>query len=356
MNVDLPEAELWQYRSSQNEPADFDEFWETTLAEAREHPLDVEVIPVDAGLASTDVYDLTFSGFGGDRIHAWLRLPRHRAGRLAAIVQFPGYGNGRGHALRDLLWSTAGYAHLYVDVRGTSTSATGDPVGAGPSVPGFMTRGIASPRDYFYRRVYTDAVRAVEATRTLEAVDPSRVFAAGGSQGGGIAIAVAGLVPDLAGLMVQAPFLCDFVRASTITDAFPYAELAQFFAARRDLTAQALNTLGYVDGVNHAKRATAPALFSTGLMDPITPPSTVFGAFNAYAGEKHMNVWPYNSHEAGGSEDDANAIAFARDTIAALTHKPILRTTITTPTQGEYSPTARASVLNANGAVALDNE
>jgi cephalosporin-C deacetylase len=356
MNLDIPEAELWHYQSSQVEPADFDEFWENTLTEAREYSLSVELTPVDAGLASTDVYDLTFSGFGGTRIHGWLRLPRERPGRLPAIAQFPGYGNGRGHALRDLLWSAAGYAHLYVDVRGTSTSATADPVGSGPSHPGFMTRGIASPFDYFYRRVFTDAVRAVEATRSLEAVDPARVFVAGMSQGGGIALATAGLVPDVAGLIVQAPFLCDFARASTITDAFPYAELGNFFAARRDLTAQALRTLSYVDGVNHAKRATAPALFSTGLMDPITPPSTVFGAFNAYAGDKRMTVWPYNGHEAGGSEDDANAIAFARDTIAALTREPTVGTNptqeptpSTNPTQGEHLPTARASVLSPTG-------
>jgi hypothetical protein len=85
-------------------------------------------------------------------------------------------------------------------------------------------------------------------------------------------------------------------------------------------------------------------------MDPITPPSTVFGAFNAYAGDKHMNVWPYNGHEAGGSEDDANAIAFARDTITAFTHEP---TPSTNPTQGEHLPTAGASVLGATGGGAL---
>ncbi|MDQ1609289.1 MAG: cephalosporin-C deacetylase, partial [Microbacteriaceae bacterium] len=67
MNLDIPEAELWHYQSSQVEPADFDEFWENTLTEAREYSLSVELTPVDAGLASTDVYDLTFSGFGGTR-------------------------------------------------------------------------------------------------------------------------------------------------------------------------------------------------------------------------------------------------------------------------------------------------
>lgn len=40
------------------------------------------------------------------------------------------------------------------------------------------------------------------------------------------------------------------------------------------------------------------------LMDQTTPPSTVFAAFNAYAGEKDIQVWPYNGHEGGGPDDD----------------------------------------------------
>ena len=62
-----------------------------------------------------------------------------------------------------------------------------------------MTQGILDPATYYYRRVFTDAVRAVEAARTLDAVDAARVGVAGGSQGGGISLAVAGLVPGSRG-------------------------------------------------------------------------------------------------------------------------------------------------------------
>jgi cephalosporin-C deacetylase len=52
--------------------------------------------------------------------------------------------------------------------------------------------------------------------------------------------------------------------------------------------------------VNFAARGRAPALFSVGLMDEICPPRTVYAAFNQYAGEKRMAVYPYNHHEGGG--------------------------------------------------------
>ena len=43
MFTDLPEPQLRAYRSTLEEPADFAEFWEGTLAEARRHPLDLTV-------------------------------------------------------------------------------------------------------------------------------------------------------------------------------------------------------------------------------------------------------------------------------------------------------------------------
>ena len=62
--------------------------------------------------------------------------------------------------------------------------------------------------------------------------------------------------------------------------------------------------------VNHARRATVPALFSAGLADTITPPSTVFAAFNHYAGDKEMAVYEFNGHEGGGTHHMLAKLAF----------------------------------------------
>jgi cephalosporin-C deacetylase len=307
MLTDLDEAALWEYRSVYRAPEDFDHFWAATLAEADRADIALDIVPVEANLLTVEVFDVTFAGFGGHPVRAWLRVPRQRGGRLPGIVQFHGYASGRGHAIDDLLWASAGYAHLVMDTRGQggdhAGGDTGDPVGSGPAYPGFLTRGIADPRDYFYRRVFTDAVRAVRALRDVELVDPARVAAVGASQGGGIALAVAGLVPDLAALYVQAPFLCDIKRATLITDSAPYSEIAGYLAARRQAAASVFSTLAYFDGIGFASRASAPAWFSTGLMDDVCPPSTAFGAFHAYVGPKRIRVWDYNGHDAGGSDD-----------------------------------------------------
>lgn len=307
--MSLPE--LTQYRPEVAEPADFDAFWQRTLAEARRHPAEPRLTRVDSPLTEVEVYDVTFNGFAGDPIKAWFMVPAAGSdgsgelpARLPTVVEYNGYGGGRGFPHERLTWVASGYAYLFMDTRGQgsvwgSGGDTPDPHGSGPAAPGFMTRGIHSADDYYYRRVFTDAVRAIDAVRTLDRVDPARVAVCGGSQGGGIALAAAGLADDLVGVMPEVPFMCHFERAVGMTGTDPYQEIVRYLSVHRDQVEQTFGTLAYFDGVNFAKRATAPAIFSVGLLDPICPPSTVFAARNHYAGDAEIEVYPFNEHEGG---------------------------------------------------------
>ncbi|MBX5448045.1 MAG: acetylxylan esterase, partial [Acidothermus cellulolyticus] len=171
---------------------------------------------------------------------------------------------------------------------------------APPAQPGFMTRGILDPYTYYYRRVYVDAVQAVRTLRAHPLVDAARVAVTGVSQGGGLSLAAAALVPDVAAVMPDVPFLCHFRRACEISPADPYGEIVRYLKAHRDQVEQVFATLAYFDGAVLATRATAPALFSVAVMDQICPPSTVFAAFHAYRGPKEIVVYPFNDHEGGG--------------------------------------------------------
>lgn len=321
MYTDLPADQLAAYLGSQQDPEDFDAFWAQTLAEAQAHPLDVRLERVNTVLSTVDVWDVTFNGYGGEPIRAWLRVPAGASGPLPGVVQFVGYGGGRGDASENLFWASAGFAHLQMDTRGQgagwSKGATPDASGsAGPQVPGVMTRGIADPQSYYYRRLFTDAVRAVAALQSLDVVDPARCAAVGGSQGGASAVAAAALAPGLAAVCAYVPFLSDLPRAVQVTDAYPYREVRDYLSVHRTQAEQVLGTLSYFDAVNFARRATVPALFSVALMDEVTPPSTVYAAYNNYAGTKELLVWPYNGHEGGGIEDEVAAARFLQGLLA----------------------------------------
>lgn len=300
---DLPLEQLRSHRPEPAEPEDLDEFWATTIQAARASADGVSRRRMQHPLTLVDVDDVTFPGFGGESVQAWFVRPAAIDAPVPAIVEFVGYGRGRGLAHERLHWPTAGYAQLIVDTRGQggqwgTGGDTDDPHGSGPAAPGYFTRGITDPQTYYYRRVLTDAVRAVDAVRGLEEVDADRVAVTGNSQGGLIAIAAAAF-GEVAAAMPTAPVLCDVRRVIGMTDADPHAEISRYLSARRGDVETVFRTLSYFDGATLARRATAPALFGCGHHDTIAPPSGVYAAHNLWGGEAQMVDYPWNGHEVG---------------------------------------------------------
>ena len=302
---DLPEEQLKDYRTDTPEPAELDRWWRERLDEARAAAREPVLTRYEAGTyAPVEVYDTEFSGAGGDRIRAWyLRAAGGPDASAPVAVKFIGYGGGRGRPSEHALLPALGYALLVMDTRGQggrwSTGATGDHADgwhAGPEYSAVMTRGIARPEDYYYTRLFTDAVLAVEAASELTGAP--RVAVSGVSQGGGLALATAALVPQAVAIChADVPFLCDIQRGITLAPEAPYNEIPEFLAHNVDLIPAALDTLRYVDCALLARRITARCLLSVGLMDTICPPSTVFAAYNEIAAGKDIAVHPFTGHQ-----------------------------------------------------------
>ena len=135
---DLPLDELRTYTPALEPPGDLDAFWAGTLADARRHDLGATFTPFDNGLAMVETFDVTFAGFAGSSIRGWLHLPATRTGPLPAVVEYIGYGGGRGLAHERILWAVAGYAHFVMDTRGRARR--------GPSVTRPIRMGPAARR------------------------------------------------------------------------------------------------------------------------------------------------------------------------------------------------------------------
>ncbi len=326
---DLPLEQLWDYKPQRTEPDDFDAFWQDTLAQTRRYPLDArfESSAQHAYLRSVEVYDSSFNGYGGQKINAWLLLPaqtaREPGQKLPCVVEYIGYGGGRSFPLAWLDIANAGYAHLVMDTRGQGSAwSPGDtpdlePQGFPPQFPGFRTRGLPDRDRYYHRRLFTDAVRAVEAARAHPLVDPDRIIVAGGSQGGGVALAAAGLEPQVFACLADVPSMCHIRRGIGIAgDNTTSSEIVAYLRTHRTKVEEVLNTLDYFDGMNFAARAQAKALFSVGLMDPNCPPSTVFAAYNHYSGPKEIRVYEYNYHEGGEMFQTVEKLKFLSKALA----------------------------------------
>lgn len=305
---DFSLEELVNYYPARTEPANFDAFWAETLEDARSKATAPKFERLNSGLKTVDVYDVTFSGYGGQPIKGWYLEPAGTNGKLPAVVEFLGYGGGRTFPFNWLMWPSAGFAFMVMDTRGQGSAwSRGDtsdiPDGVNPFFPGFMTQGILDPYYYYYRRLYTDAARAVETMRDHAHVDVDRLAVTGGSQGGGLSIAAAGLVPDaVKACLADVPFLCHFRRSVEIAPDAPYTEISKYLSVHRDQVERVFETLSYFDGMNLAARCKAPCLYSVGLMDTICPPSSVYAAYNQLTTEKQIAIYRFNNHEGGGQD------------------------------------------------------
>lgn len=306
---DMPLDQLRTFAPEIPEAADFDDFWRETLGADGEVTYSAE--PFDNRQALVDTWDITFAGAGGTPVKAWLHVPAGATGPLPAVIRYIGYSGSRGMPTNNN-FATAGYAEFVLDTRGQGWSGNnlfGGTADASPDAgtfgpPGPMTSGITDPQTYYYRRLITDAVRLMQLAAGHPLVDARRIFTLGVSQGGYLTIAAAGLAPsvgiDLAGALPDVAFMCAIPRAVDIAVRGPFPDVAKLLMAAPHVTDDVWRTMTYFDGVSFAKRATAPALFSVALADDICPASTVFAAFNQYAGQdKDIEVYPYNNHEGG---------------------------------------------------------
>jgi cephalosporin-C deacetylase len=298
---DMPLEQLREYRTETAEPPEFDAWWQLRLDQARAQARPPTLARYEADIyGPVEVYDAEFSGAGGDRIRAWYLRAAGANGQTPVVVKFIGYGGGRGLPAEHALLPALGYSVFVMDTRGQggrwTTGATGDQQEGGPENAQVMTRGIGRPEGYYYTRLFTDAARAAETASELSGAP--RVAVSGMSQGGGLALACAALIPQVVAVChADVPFLCDIQRAITLAPDAPYTEVPKFLAHNVDLIPAALDTLRYVDCALLARRITARCLLSVGLMDTICPPSTVFAAYNEIASGKDISVHPFTGHE-----------------------------------------------------------
>ncbi|BET66341.1 acetylxylan esterase [Opitutales bacterium ASA1] len=302
--LDLPLSELNNYAGRNPRPADFDAYWDAALAELAATDPAPELVPnPQLQTRIAECFDLWFTGVGGARIHARYLRPRVREGRVPAVLQFHGYSGNAGDWRGKLPFVAEGLCVAAMDCRGQGGSSEDTGGVKGTTLRGHIVRGLddPDPRRILFRNIFLDTAQLARVVMGFDEVDPARVGAMGGSQGGALTLACAALVPEIKRAAPVFPFLCDYRRVwemDLAKDA--YEELRWFFRSfdpRHEREEEIFTKLGYIDCQHLAPRIRAEVLFFTGLMDPICPPSSQFAAYNKITAPKHMVLYPDFGHE-----------------------------------------------------------
>ncbi len=309
--VDLPLNELKVYTGSSPKPADFDAFWDQSLAEMRAVEPQVELVPSQFQTEYAECFEMYFTGVKGARVCAKLARPRREKDRNgAAVVIFHGYSGNSGDWISKLGYVAAGFTVAALDCRGQGGKSEDAGGVKGNTLHGHIIRGLDedSPSKLLFRDIFLDCAQLTYLVMDMPGVDKTRVGAFGLSQGGGLTLACAGLVPELNRAAPCFPFLSDYKRVwdmDLAKDA--YSELREYFRnfdPRHERENEIFTRLGYIDVQNLAPRIKCRIKMFTGLMDTICPPSTQFATYNKITSEKSMTIYPDFGHEYLPDKDD----------------------------------------------------
>lgn len=274
------------------EPSDFDDFWLKAIAEARQVPLDsrMTLLP-EKCTGDVNVYHISFQNDRpGSLIYGMLAVPK-KEGKYPAILKVPGAGI-RPYA-GDTRMAAMGFITLEIGIHGIPVNL--DPevynnLSAG-ALNGYNTIRINDRNTHYYKRVYLGCVRAADFIYSLPCFNGTDIAVAGGSQGGALTIVTAGLDPRIKYAAAFYPALCDHAGyLKKRAGGWPH-----YFRNSEPKPGE-LETLGYYDVVNFAKRVKAPGYYSWGFNDLTCPPTSMYAAYNVITAPKELHLFLETGH------------------------------------------------------------
>ena len=304
LGFDMPLEKLYDYKGRNPKPDDFDDYWEKGLEEMRTLKPRVELKPAWFQTKFAECMDMYFTGVGGARVHAKLVRPRKKsAKRQPALLLFHGYSGHSGDWLDKLPYAAMGFTVAALDCRGQGGQSEDIGGVPGNTLKGHIIRGLdGRPDQLLFRQIFLDTAQLASLIMNMPGVDPERVAATGGSQGGGLTLACAALEPRIRRIAPLFPFLCDYQRVWELELAKDaYQELKDYFRLfdpRHEREADVFTRLGYIDVQHLAPRIRARVMMAVGLSDTVCPPSTQFAAYNKIQSEKSLVLYPDHAHEA----------------------------------------------------------
>lgn len=264
---------------------DFDAFWETTLSELSEVPLEPEWTPVPE--YSNDVrtcYRVNYASLGGAVAGGIVSIPVAE-GKYPVYIQYMGYGAEPFYFDPN---ASPDRIDFLVSVRDQGIFKNGQ--------DRWIDRGLSSRDTFYYRGAFADVRRAVDFAASLDKADPDRLVAFGESQGGAFTVAAAALDSRIKAIAPAVPFLGDYPDYARIVW-WPIHEVLET-ADAEGLDRDSLFTmLSYFDMKNFAPRITCPAYMGFGLQDATCPPHTNFSIYdNLSSADKRWYCVPTCGH------------------------------------------------------------
>jgi cephalosporin-C deacetylase len=272
-----------EIQSQHGRPADFDSFWQNTKAElAAVKPNFKMTEQADQETENRKVYLVEMRSLDNITVRAWLTIPKTtiKNKKFTTFLALPGYQVD----LKPMLGQDDDIAILALNVRGQGNSR--DVIH--PKRLDYISLNVEDKNKYVLRGAIMDCIRAIDFIYSRPELDPKRIEVSGGSMGGFLAAAVAGLDSRAQLISSQNPILSD-IRNLTDQEDWPMYDLRKYASEKGIKFDQVLDNLDYFDIKNFAQNIQTPILLGIGLLDHLAPPNNEYAFYNLIA-KKYRDI------------------------------------------------------------------
>lgn len=279
-------------------PADFDAFWAAKLKGLAAVPLDPVVTPGDSGREGVDFATFRLNNVGGAHVYGQLAKPA-RPGRFPALVILQ-WASPPYPLQKPWVTDHAAGGWLALDVEPHDVPCDLPPAfyAALPAMIKSYQSIYDDDRDRnYFLQMYLGDCRALDYLKTRPDWDGKTLVLMGTSMGGQQSLCVAGLDPQVTGVIVDEPSGCD-------ADAALHGRFASY--PNWDVkNPKVAGTALYFDPVNFAPRIKARCLVAMGFVDETAAPAGIWTAFNLIPAPKEavpMVDSPHNNLATAGQQ------------------------------------------------------
>lgn len=155
----------------------------------------------------------------------------------------------------------------------------------------YYVSGLESREDFYFRGMYLRLLRTIEFLTRQPEWDRKRIIVIGESQGGGQALAAAGLDQRVSSVVATVPAMCDW-GGTLVNRKGGWPQPFERSGDREKMN----QVLPYFDTANLLKDSRAMIVVEIGLIDNTCPSTSVYAAINQAKGPKIIYPVPYREH------------------------------------------------------------
>ncbi len=293
------------FKAGYAEPADLMSYWEDQKAQLKSLPMQVKTTALDVPEWAQNKYacqDVEINCLGPAPVRAYMAKPVDAKPKSLPIIILCRAAGVSGDWCRCQVGECVGNAALGNGALSLDINAHGYLNGQPTEYYKMLEDGMLkdyfeyNPYDretYYFKGMYLRLLRAIEYMTQQPEWDGKRILVIGESQGGGQAVAAAGLDNRVSAVVLNVPAIQDLGG----TRVGRRGGWPQPIENHPDLSQEMLDaSLPYFDGSLLLAHSNAEIFCEMGLIDTTCPPSSVWSSLNAAKGKKTVNCVPYRTH------------------------------------------------------------